>query len=378
MIKRNKKMKKILILTGRYLPGHKDGGPLRTIINVTDALGDEYEFYIACLDRDHGDTEAYPNILRNEWNKVGKAKVWYVAPGEFSSELLTKLASKVDLIYLCSFYDDYGYKTLLLKKQKKIICPVVVASMGVFSKGALSHKALKKKVFINGCKLIGFFKGITWSVTSELEAEDAKREIGKNIKYIIAEDLPRTTIPGYQERNGLFSVAFLSRICPKKNLLAAVKILKSVKADVQFYIYGPKQDKAYWEQCKKEMESFPSNITWKYCGDVLSEEVQSKFAQHDVFLFPTMGENYGHVIFEALSVGCIPVISDQTPWVEIKENNAGFVFALNQLGDFAQTIDTLAQMNPIEREKIAQRAVQIARNKVEKNRKETGYREIFG
>ena len=39
-------MKKILILTGRYLPGHKDGGPLRTLINVTDALGDEYEFYI--------------------------------------------------------------------------------------------------------------------------------------------------------------------------------------------------------------------------------------------------------------------------------------------------------------------------------------------
>ena len=40
-------MKKILILAGHYLPGHKDGGPLRTLINITEALSDEYEFYIS-------------------------------------------------------------------------------------------------------------------------------------------------------------------------------------------------------------------------------------------------------------------------------------------------------------------------------------------
>ena len=168
-------MKKILILAGRYLPGHKDGGQLRTLINVTDAIGDEYDFYIACLDRDHGDTQPYSDIKKDAWNQVGKAKVWYVSPGGFTDKLLLKLAAKVDLIYLCSFYDDYGYKTLILKKSGKISCPVVLASMGVFSKGALSHKALKKKVFINGCKAFGLFKGITWSVTSELEAEDVKR-----------------------------------------------------------------------------------------------------------------------------------------------------------------------------------------------------------
>ena len=45
-------LKKILIITGRYLPGYKDGGPLRTIINVTEALGDEYNFHIMCWDRE--------------------------------------------------------------------------------------------------------------------------------------------------------------------------------------------------------------------------------------------------------------------------------------------------------------------------------------
>ena len=106
-------MKKILILAGRYLPGYKDGGPLRTFINLTETLGDEYEFYIGCLDRDHGDKVPYSNIKRDTWNQVGKAKVWYVAPGGFTNELILKLVMGKDRIYLSSFYGDYGYKTLL-------------------------------------------------------------------------------------------------------------------------------------------------------------------------------------------------------------------------------------------------------------------------
>lgn len=371
-------MKKILILMGRYLPGHKDGGPLRTIVNLTEALGDEYQFYIACLDRDNGDTEAYPDIQRNKWNRVGKAKVWYVAPKGFTDRVLLGLAKGMDFIYLCSFFDDYGYKTLLLKKRNKISCPVAVASMGVFSEGALAQKALKKKVFIAGCKSLGLFSDITWSVTSEIEADDIKRVIGKNIKYIVAEDLPRTNVPGFVQKGETFSVAFLSRISPKKNLLTAIKILQHVYCTMNFYIYGPTEDMDYWNKCKKELEKLPENVTWYYKGDVPSENVQEELAKHDVFLFPTLGENYGHVIFEALSVGCIPIISDRTPWIIIKNQNAGYVLSLDNLKDFSDAIDKVCNMNENTRNEMQNRGIKIALSKVEENRKETGYRTIFG
>lgn len=370
-------MRKILILMGRYLPGHKDGGPLRTMVNVTDALGDEYEFYISCLDRDHGDTEPYPNIKRDRWNQVGKAKVWYVSPGCFTDELILKLAEGKNLIYLCSFYDDYGYKTLLLKRKKKVKCPVVIASMGVFSKGALAQKAWKKKIFIAGCKTIGLFNDIIWSVTSELEANDIKSVIG-NIQYVVAEDLPRSNIPGIGKKNKQYSVAFLSRISPKKNLLGAIQIMQKVRSEVFFTIYGPDEDIEYWKACKRELKKLPSNVQWCYEGDVPSEDVQKKLSQHDVFLFPTLGENYGHVIFEALSVGCIPVISDQTPWQIIAEKQAGFVLGLDNLTCFADRIDELANMSREKRMNMQQRCVQIAIDKVESNKRETGYRTIFG
>ena len=43
----------ILIIMGRYLPGYKDGGPVRSIKNLTDFLGKEYNFKILTCDRDH-------------------------------------------------------------------------------------------------------------------------------------------------------------------------------------------------------------------------------------------------------------------------------------------------------------------------------------
>ena len=99
---------------------------------------------------------------------------------------------------------------------------------------------------------------------------------------------------------------------------------------------------------------------------------------NDIFLFPTLGENYGHVIFEALSVGCIPIISDQTPWIEIKEKKAGFVLSLNNMNSFVNAVETVARMEAKERERMARKCVEIAYEKVEKCKKSTGYRDIFG
>lgn len=368
--------KRILILMGRYLPGHKDGGPLRTIINLIASLGKDYAFKVICLDRDHGDTEPYPNIKKKEWNLVGNAQVWYVTGG-FSFELIWRNSSEADLVYVCGFYDDYAYKTALLKKLGKISKPVVFASMGVFSKGALMVKPFKKTLYINLCKILGLFKNIIWSVTSLQEKEDLVRVMGEDVKWIIAEDMPRSNVPGFVLRENPFSVVFLSRICPMKNLHYAIRVLCQISYEMKFYIYGPIEDEHYWSLCKEELSHLPQNVRWEYCGDVPSECVQSMLSQHDVFLFPTMGENYGHVIFEALSVGCIPVISDKTPWNEIKDKSAGYVLPLDNIELFTQAIDYVANMPTEKRGKLAERCVEIAKERVLKNAKETGYRKIF-
>lgn len=287
----------------------------------------------------------------------------------------------MDLIYLCGFFDDYGYKILLLNRLNMLHGkPVAVASMGTFSEGALSQKALKKRIFIGCCKAFGF-RNMKWSVTSELELGDVKRNIGKDAECMIAEDLPRSNVPGRRQREyrEYLDVVFLSRISPMKNLSGAIKCLKNLQANVRFTIYGPKEDGVYWSSCLKELDNLPSNICWSYKGDVLSEEVQEKLQQHEIFLFPTKGENYGHVIFEALSVGCIPVISDQTPWNIIAQRGAGYVLPItDEMEEFTTALEELARLSEWKKLEMSKKAVQIAREKLNQAKNENGYRTLFG
>ncbi len=375
-------MKKILILAGRYLPGYKDGGPVRTLINLTDMLGDEYEFRLVVLDRDHGDAQPYPNIKIGEWNKVGKAKVWYYRADEMDNEFIQKFAKEVDLIYTCGFYDSYGYKTLALNRRNKLFGkPVVVASMGSFSKGALSQKSLKKKVFITLCKLFGYFKNITWSVSSSYEEQDVKRVIGKRAKCVIAEDLPRSINQierGDYSNKDTLRLIFLSRITPHKNLSYAIDVLSKINTDVVFDIYGPIQEEWYYNECLEKLKGLPPNITWSYCGEVPTENVPNTFSKYDAFILPTKSENYGHVVFEALSVGCVPIISDQTPWDSLEEYGAGFTISLDKIDGFVDALGKITSLSNKDKLEFGNRGIKLAKLKVEQAKADTGYRKIFG
>ncbi len=371
-------MRTIAILCGRYLPGFKDGGPLRTVVNICDCLGTEYHFKIITNDRDHGDTTAYPNIKYDAPNYVGNAEVWYLKPGGFTFSTIRNLTKDADVIYCCGPYDDYAYKSMILKRLGKIKQPLVVAAMGTFSKGAIAIKSWKKKLFFGVCKFFGFFKKVVWSATSELEKQDIQWHIGKNAICYIAEDLPRKVdLSLRKEKKEILYGVFLSRICEMKNLLYAIEVLKNVQQEVFFDIYGIVEDVAYWERCQKALHELPSNVIWGYKGEAVPEKVVEIFSGYDFFLFPTLGENYGHVIYEALAGGCIPIISDQTPWLDLQKQQVGYVLPLDDKKDFTDAIHELGVMPSEELEIWKHKAKQYAMDKYQQSVENTGYRVVF-
>lgn len=124
-----------------------------------------------------------------------------------------------------------------------------------------------------------------------------------------------------------------------KNLDFAIQTLKSVQCKLQFDIYGPKEDTAYWAHCENLLNQLPTNITFNYCGNVLPQDVKDTFSRYDLFFFPTRGENYGHVIAESISVGTPVLLSDRTPWRTLEENDLGWVMPLDSPESFADKID---------------------------------------
>ena len=373
--------KDILIIMGRYLPGYKDGGPVRSIKNLTDFLGKEYNFKILTCDRDHGDTEAYPDIKVNSWNRVGNAEVYYVPPKGFSQKLIVELTELVDLVYVCGCFNDYAINTLIANRFGKIKVPVVVAAMGLFSPGALQIKSLKKNTFINVFNIMGLFKNVYWSATSKMEVTDILNVIKTDRKKImIAEDLPRAV---QKERiikiknPGELEVVFISRFSPQKNLLQAIKILQQVRCNVKFTLYGPDEDKDYWSECQKELNKLPNNVSWVWKGNLESEKVVETLKDQDVFLFPTRGENFGHVIQEALSAGCPCIISDQTPWQDFKSHGIGYVLPLSDNKPFVEAVEKYAAMGQEEFQNVVDKAHQYAIRVSNDKVKNTGYRRIF-
>ena len=72
---------------------------------------------------------------------------------------------------------------------------------------------------------------------------------------------------------------------------------------ITFDIYGPKEDKRYWDLCKEIIDSLPKSIEVNYMGPIENENVNDMFQNYDLFFLPTKGENFGHVILESMSAG---------------------------------------------------------------------------
>lgn len=347
----------ILVLLAHYLPGYKYGGPIRTIANLVDHLGDEFEFKIITSDRDMMDTDPFRDVHIDEWNIVGNAAVFYASPDQLSFRKLARLISETphDILYINSFFSPrfsifplFARKLGLIPKK-----PVVLAPRGEFSSGAISIKALKKRTFLMVAKLLGLHRALTWQASSEYEEEDIRSTMGGiSQKIIVAPDpLPKaTTFPeslaiGTDKNREALKVVFLSRISPKKNLDYAIETLKRVTTPVDFDIFGVIDDEAYWESCKAQMAGLPGNVKATYKGALDHSKVHAALAEYDLFFFPTRGENFGHVIFEALASGLPVLTSDQTPWRDLEEKGVGWVRPLGEKDGFVQVITEFSKCN---------------------------------
>ncbi|WP_419737153.1 glycosyltransferase family 4 protein [Pseudomonas sp. COR18] len=330
---------------------------------MADSLHESVEFWIVTRDRDQDEPESYPSILANAWQRVGNAQVYYTTPEKCTIKDMAKVVSSTphDLVYLNSFFDPiFTLKPLLgrllLRSTDK---PVVLAPRGEFSKGALDIKKLKKKVY----KFIfsRLYRGLKFQASSEYEREDFLNKLSwlKRGDVSIAIDLPspiggkptRASVvaDGRESEAGSLRVVFLSRIARIKNLSYALTALMNVKADIVFDVYGPREDPEYWAECEAIIARLPSNIKFSYCGNVLPGDVKSTFAAYDLFILPTQGENYGHVIAESISVGTPVLISDQTPWRNLEEESLGWDLPLEKPQAFSDKIDQLALMGSDER-----------------------------
>ena len=335
---------------------------MRSIANLVACLGAEIDFRVITWDRDLGDATTYEGVEPGIWTDVGHAKVLYLSPQSFRFRSIYRLlaSQKADVLYLNSFFNTHVSILPMLARAMGARGQdrVVFAPRGEFSLGALQISKVRKSMWMALALRMEVYRTALWQASSAFEEQDIRRVFGRYTRFertviAVASDMPLRygadseggSLPRCVKVPGTLRIVFLSRISPIKNLLGAIRMLRGLAGSIEFNIYGPAEDAGYFSQCETELRALPTNIRVGIQSEVEHAQVREVIARHHVFFLPSLGENFGHVIYEALSAGVPAIISDRTPWRGLEERGAGWDLPLEREDLFREALETCVAMD---------------------------------
>jgi glycosyltransferase involved in cell wall biosynthesis len=337
-------MYRVLMTSQFFRPGFKAGGPIRSVSRIVDTVPPDVDLTLITSDRDLGDSRPYPG-LPTGWALQGPIRVFRLNEGDQGQalHLVRDLRARAwDLMYVNSLFNPrYSLAPVLAARLGMITARrVLIAPRGELSQGALGLKSGKKAAFLKGWLRLLATMNVRWHATSDQEAADI-RAAAPDARIEVCQDRgdgPAAPLP-VADPAPIPRLAFVSRISPMKNLQLALEALVEVTTSAQFDIYGPVGDPDYWRHCQKIMDRMSPTIDVTYRGELDHEKVRPTLNGYDAMLLPTLGENFGHIIAEALSASCPVICSDRTPWTSTLLGGGGAVVAPLTTENYRATVD---------------------------------------
>jgi len=344
---------------GRHFrPAVTAGGSVRSMTNLIENLGNEFDFWVVCRDRDLGSETSF-DLPLDQWIHYEDCHIHYCRPRRAYLRLFAQIlhSQDWDVIYVNSYVSPIF--SVIVRLLHRIgyagDAPLIVAPRGEFAQSALKFSATKKKVVLFLGKYLGFHRRVVWQASCEHEHNDIVRVINPPIDRILtAPDLSPLDILDVSEedripkKQGELTLALVARIAPIKNILLGIQALQTCKSQIVYELYGPIESDEYWAECQAAIAKLPTNVTVTHRGAIERSEVPRALTRAHAFMMPTFGENFGHSILEALAASVPVLISDQTPWLDLESRKAGFDLPLENLEKFTAAIEKLAGMDDLE------------------------------
>ncbi len=169
-------------------------------------------------------------------------------------------------------------------------------------------------------------------------------------------------VPAHREGEAAHRMLYSGRLVERKCVLPFLRVLaRWLEAHpgrmVEFVIAGDGPEKGPIEQ-----EAFPAGLRLKFLGDLTYDQLPAVYGEAGVLVFPTMADEWGLVVNEALAAG-VPVLgSAYAQAVEelVEEGRTGWIFRPDQEGEvyaaldrfFAATESELNEMRLLARAKV--------------------------
>ncbi|MFM9984151.1 MAG: glycosyltransferase [Flavobacteriales bacterium] len=324
----------ILVFSDWYLPGFKAGGPIRSLVNLVNAV--PYDFYIVTGNKDHHSEVKYEGVEFDCWVKLNdRIHVQYLNDEKINAREFRKIMDEInpDFVYLNSLFSP-KFTLLPMRVLRSMEHPPqsIVAPRGMLKSGALSVKGFKKKWFLRVAKWLNWYGSVKWHATNKEEIGEIRKVFGLRSVIHLSPNLSAPVVANKARKEKLtreLRLVCIARISPEKGILEAIRFLKTARLEGQIFcdFIGTQQNTEYLGQCRAEAAGVP-NASISFPGEIHPDCIQSTLCDYHFFYLASWGENFGHSISEALYSGMPVIISDRTPWQGLEEKKAGWVISL--------------------------------------------------
>ena len=322
----------------------KKGGSVTAPLLIRDVIS---EFYDLSIDTIFFKENKFWKILLNL--NINKPKIYKISKDNLSIEInsfiqfiiwLNRNKNNYSLFVLHGIWSNiYIISSLFCIFNKKTYCFHPHGSLDPFD---INKKKKLIKHFLGNIFYKHIFKlcsGIVF--TSNLESLRSKTFKSKPKKYIATLTSPNKIIDEnintkrivelkikHKIKNEIKVLLFLSRIDEKKGidiLFEAVSYLKRLNKSFILLVAGS-GDKDYLNYIKKLVKDLDIDSYVRFIGHIKGDLKLEIMKISDLFVLPTLNENFGIAIVEALQ-NKLPVLITKEVYIHEKiiENNAGYI-----------------------------------------------------
>lgn len=358
----------VLVLLGAFCRDLEATGPRQSMINMAHSLSSRFRFrVIGWSSRDD---------VPGRWSQLEDVEFLPLKRRRSNARQLGDAirATPHDLLIMNSFFDrQLSLPALVMRRFGRLPRkPVLLAPRGEFSPGALTISQRRKRLYTRTARALGLLDSVALQVTTDDEAQAARDALPFFSGPVWVTPNIRTVPPVPEhvarERGAPLRVAFLNRIDRKKRLDLALDLLAEANVPIAFDIFGPATDADYWQACQARIKVMPGHVDVTYRGAIAPAEVLPALAAQDLFLLPTLGENFGHSIADSLLAGTPVLISDRTPWRDLQEAGAGWDLSLDDPAAFVNVIREMATAGPGEHARLRAGARRFVEDRLDTER----------
>ena len=262
---------------------------------------------------------------------------------------------KPDILHVNSCWEPLCSYTVFWAKSKNY--PVVITPHGMLEPWVLAKNYWKKKL-----PALLFYQKYSLKMADVLvaTAETEKNNLlklgyNKDIKIVpngVITDNTNTKKSWKRTQ----TILYVGLLRPNKGaniLLEAVGLLKNQLKGYKIFIAGPDTE-GYLKTLKElSIKLNIENIVY-FLGGVFGKEKWELYKQADIFILPTLNENFGIVIAEALLSGTPVITCKGAPWQGIVEHRCGW-WVNRTVKDIANAINESLSLSEQELEAMGKR-----------------------